>query len=215
MGATPGMTLHQRHCANNSARTILRKRGGGMGNHDQGGQLAGRSPWGGRRRWRLGIGAIAIAACLGTGAAAALEPVEQEILDAHNRYRTEVGVAPLGWSAQLASQARSWATELARTGRFEHAANTNGAGENLAIATAGAYRPRALVGLWGAERQYFRPGRFPQVSSTGRWGDVGHYTQMVWRSTTAVGCAIATGDGMDVLVCRYTPPGNVTGQRVY
>lgn len=145
----------------------------------------------------------------------ALEPVEQELLDAHNRYREGVGAAPLVWSAQLAAAARSWATELARTGRFEHATNTGGAGENLAIATAGAYRPRALVGLWGAERQYFRPGTFPQVSSTGRWRDVGHYTQMIWRSTTTVGCAIATEDGIDVLVCRYTPPGNVMGQWVH
>jgi len=51
--------------------------------------------------------------------------------------------------------------------------------------------------------------------STGNWADVGHYTQMIWKNTTAVGCAVATGGGMDPLVCRYSPSGNFIGQPVY
>jgi len=38
---------------------------------------------------------------------------------------------------------------------------------------------------------------------------------MVWRKTTEVGGAIATGGGNDVLVCRYSPPGNVIGEPVF
>jgi uncharacterized protein YkwD len=38
--------------------------------------------------------------------------MEQEILDAHNKYRSEVGVPPLHWSNELAAQAKQWANHL-------------------------------------------------------------------------------------------------------
>ena len=53
----------------------------------------------------------------------------------------------------------------------------------------------------------------------------GHYTQMVWRTTKEVGCATASGSGsvsqaqgggsgeVVYLVCRYSPPGNMQGER--
>ncbi|WP_335680424.1 CAP domain-containing protein [Sphingomonas melonis] len=62
------------------------------------------------------------------------------MLAAHNRARGEVGVAPLVWSDTLASSARGYAEEMARTGRFEHAAQPMGPGrqgENLWTGTRG------------------------------------------------------------------------------
>jgi hypothetical protein len=69
-----------------------------------------------------------------------------------------------------------------------------------------------MVGAWASERSMFRPARFPDVSTTGNWADVGHYTQMIWPATTRVGCAIGSSAAADFLVCRYWPSGNVTGQ---
>lgn len=71
-----------------------------------------------------------------------------------------------------------------------------------------------MAGGWVDEKRMFRAGIFPEVSSTGRWSDVAHYTQIIWRGTARVGCAIHQGEAWDVLVCRYLPPGNVVGQRV-
>ena len=72
-----------------------------------------------------------------------------------------------------------------------------------------------LVGLWGAEKQYFVYGTFPDVSTSGSWSDVGHYTQLVWGATQQVGCGIANGKGDMYLVCQYYPSGNWDGEPVY
>jgi len=36
-----------------------------------------------------------------------------------------------------------------------------------------------------------------------------HFTQMVWRTTTQIGCASATCGGEILWVCRYMPAGNI------
>lgn len=80
------------------------------------------------------------------------------------------------------------------------------------MGTRGAYSPEQMVGTWIRERSYYRPGLFPAVSRTGNWMDVGHYTQMIWRTTTHVGCAVHRTARFDYLICRYSPPGNVDGR---
>jgi hypothetical protein len=60
----------------------------------------------------------------------------------------------------------------------------------------------------------FVPGVFPAVSRTGNWIDVAHYTQIVWPTTTRVGCAIYSSRSWDFLICRYSPSGNIDGRRV-
>ena len=168
-----------------------------------------------------GIAGLAVAKTSGSDRSIAssqakqAKAVEQEILAAHNKYRKEVGVPDLTWSPTLAAHAQAWADQLASTGKFDHSTDPHGEGENLAKGTVRADRAAELVGLWGGEKQYFQPGTFPDVSTTGNWMDVGHYTQLVWRDTTQVGCGVATGGGSTVLVCRYSPPGNYEGEPVY
>ena len=141
-------------------------------------------------------------------------PLAETLLAEHNAYRKAVGVPELAWSPTLAAHADVWAKDLASRGAFEHA-SVDGEGENLWAGTAGGFLPNAMVRAWGNEQKDFRNGSFPDVSTTGNWHAVGHYTQIVWRRTTTVGCAVATGHGTDVLVCRYAPPGNVMGQKTF
>ena len=85
----------------------------------------------------------------------------------------------------------------------------------ILVATLLNHALAGLVGDWIAKKAQYRPGVFPNVSRTGNWVDVGHYTQVVWSGTTHVGCAITRRDDRSILACRYAPPGNIDGQRVF
>ena len=69
-----------------------------------------------------------------------------------------------------------------------------------------------MVGAWIDEHRAFRPGVFPNVSRTGNWADVSHYTQGILRGTTRVGCVIHATARLDYLICRYSLPGNIDGR---
>jgi len=57
--------------------------------------------------------------------------------------------------------------------------------------------------MWYAEVSKSNKGLVSSFS-----GSTGHYTQIVWRSTTAIGC----GTSGSLLVCQYGPPGNHRGK---
>jgi len=135
------------------------------------------------------------------------------ILEIHNQVRSGVGVGPITWDPALAAGADRWAVELARTGRFEHSPSPlrPGQGENLWMGTRGGFSVDHMVGSWVGEARWFRPGVFPNVSRGGDWSRVGHYTQMIWRGSTRVGCALRSSPRYDYLVCRYAPAGNILG----
>lgn len=160
------------------------------------------------------LAAIAAAALI---PAAHAQGLSEQMLSLHNSERAQVGVAPLTWSDNLAADAQRWADHLASTGQFEHAGSDENpdSGENLAAGGAGSFTATQLAQLWAGEKAYFRYGKFPDLSTDGNWASVGHYTQVIWRNTTEIGCAVATGSGSDYLVCRYNPPGNYSGQAPY
>jgi hypothetical protein len=142
--------------------------------------------------------------------------LEERLLATHNRERALFGAPPLKWDPSLAVAAASYGPSLSALGRLQHSSRANrpGQAENLWMGTRGAFAPEAMVGSWNSEKQFFRPGIFPSVSSTGNWQDVAHFTQVVWRGTTHVGCALYRDTRWDFLICRYWPKGNIDGRIV-
>lgn len=143
---------------------------------------------------------------------------DMRVLAAHNRERDSLGVPPLRWNVELAAGAKQWSDHLARTSGFEHSPDHPGdvpLGENIWGGTPGAFTPEAMVTLWISEKRHFRSGIFPGISRTGNVADVSHYTQLMWRSTREVGCALSRGAREEILVCRYSSPGNIIGRPVY
>lgn len=129
----------------------------------------------------------------------------------HNKVRADVGVGAMQWSASLAAYAQEWAEHLAGTTcKMAHRTERQ-YGENLFQGTAGHYTAVDAAKSWEAEKKDYRGGVLTQAN----WHPAGHYTQMVWRETTAVGCGEAVCAGTLIVACNYDPPGNYIGRRPY
>ena len=140
--------------------------------------------------------------------------LQRTVLGAHNAARAQFGVAPLAWSEELAAQALQHAQYMASTGIYGHdrtPGRRKKMGENLCRGQRGQFYYDVMVGVMVEEARLVRPGVFPNNSATGNWNDVAHYTQIVWPTTTAVGCALASSATTDYFVCRYSPTGNKDG----
>jgi hypothetical protein len=178
--------------------------------------------------------AIATLCIASTAGAQAFVPgatgeLASRLLAAHNHERALVGAPPLQWDPSLADHAASYGPTLARLGTLVHSPREGRPGEreNLAMAWHGTMSAEQLVDMWSREKLLIERGssgpncpqqfgclRFPAVSRTGRWEDIAHYTQMVWATTTRVGCAIYSAN-WDYLICRYSPPGNIDGKPIF
>jgi pathogenesis-related protein 1 len=148
----------------------------------------------------------------------AADPFAEGFVAAHNLHRARVSPAAkpalpsVTWSNELAAQARAWAERC----QFDH--SKTDLGENLSARTDMA-DPEVIVAAWAAEGESFDYARNRCAS-----GEVcGHYTQVVWRDSTQIGCGVAQcggggpfGDHEWVMwVCNYSPAGNWSGQRPY
>jgi pathogenesis-related protein 1 len=146
------------------------------------------------------------------------DPFADGFVAAHNLYRSRVSPAAkpalptVTWSSELATQARTWAEQC----QFNH--SKTDLGENLSARTDLA-EPEAIVAAWMAEGQAFDYAKNRCAS-----GEIcGHYSQVVWRNSTTIGCGMARcgaggpfGDHEWFMwVCNYSPAGNWKGERPY
>ncbi|MFH1529706.1 MAG: CAP domain-containing protein [Pseudomonadota bacterium] len=142
--------------------------------------------------------------------------------EAHNEYRQEEHDVTLVWNDEIAAYAQEWAEYL----RDNHDCNLQhrawlgmaekGYGENLYGASAWGMRlnttPQEVVAAWWSEVSDY------DYASNSCTGVCGHYTQLMWKGSTHLGCGVAFCDGgdgtqSDVWVCNYNPPGNYIGQK--
>lgn len=152
---------------------------------------------------------IAILCMLAAAAMAADEnQLARDMLTAHNEVRAKVGIPPLAWSDNLARAAQEWANQLIAERRFDHRPKSK-TGQNLFRMDGGRETPKKVVERWASEAANFN------YKANRCKGECGHYTQIVWRSTIEVGCAVARGGTREVWVCEYAPPGNYVGRRPY
>ena len=149
-------------------------------------------------------------------------------LDAHNRVRAKHRLPSLKWSYKLAAYSQQWADRLGKGSRckMRHRRGTPPYGENLYWSSPTVWTEgdtevaretnritiREVVKVWTDEERWYDYNR--NSCQPGR--RCGHYTQVVWRDTTEVGCAMKVcADQSQTWVCSYNPPGNYIGVRPY
>lgn len=148
------------------------------------------------------------------------------IVAAHNRWRAQAGITEkLSYSPALTESAQSWVDNLKLNHhcQMRHSKPDGKYGENLYWASALTWSdgrkelqrvsPEKVVDSWGSEKS-----DYDYASNRCTAGKMcGHYTQMVWRTTRTVGCAMAVcGDTREqVWACRYQPAGNQTDRKPY
>lgn len=124
------------------------------------------------------------------------------MLNEHNAKRElHTNTPDLTWSDTLATYAQNYADEYDCSGALTHSGGSYG--ENLAL----GYGTTGAVDAWYNEISSY------DFSNPGFSSSTGHFTQVVWKSTSQVGCGIKTcgNEWGDYIVCSYESAGNVIG----
>lgn len=157
---------------------------------------------------------------------------DSDILGAHNVVRERAGLAPLAWSAALASLASERVRKLAEDGCYiRHSpldyrwreAGFQYVGENLYKVINMVPTGVDIVDAWYVEVEDYTYGRVGDPCTRSRCASrrsppctLGHFTQVMWSETSDVGCARAEcphqAKRTFVAVCHYGPGGNIVGR---
>lgn len=138
---------------------------------------------------------------------------------AHNRERAALALAPLAWSDALATEAQQWADQLALEDcvlRYDpNPQRRERTGQNLFRAYGSApyegYKrsPADAAARWLRDGQQYDHGSHRCKAELG--SQCGAYLQMIWETTTAMGCGRARCETAEVWACHYTPRGGQEG----
>lgn len=152
------------------------------------------------------------------GGQAGLTAWQQEFVTAHNAARRAATPAPspplpdVSWDTAAEAFAKLGADRCI----FDHR-DQNQFGENLFASTENS-SPTDVVQSWDGEKADYR------YASNTCTAVCGHYTQVVWRSSTKIGCATTRCTTNSpfrsfptwyLTACNYSPPGNFVGQKPY
>ncbi|XP_004226023.2 peptidase inhibitor 16-like [Ciona intestinalis] len=172
---------------------------------------------------------------IGTNAEAVNQPPlnivdANHAVDAHNFNRANViprasNMLKMSWNSSLGKLAQNHANKCV----YKHSTNRRNVGsfwyvgENMYLQSNFATRSKALdnaIGSWQSESDNYNYQMNICLS-----GQCGHYTQVVWADSHALGCGVANCRNVRVgkhiwktaqlVICNYGPGGNVNRARPY
>ncbi|ORX37827.1 CAP domain-containing protein [Kockovaella imperatae] len=132
-----------------------------------------------------------------------------QFLNLHNTFRAEYGAGKVTWNTTMAQ----FAADAANTCNYGHTGGPYG--ENIAAGVGGGYNITSAFDSWANEASLYN------WNSPGYQESTGHFTQIVWKGTTQIGCAMAScadntifdnyGQNSLYVVCEYAAAGNIVG----
>jgi pathogenesis-related protein 1 len=160
-------------------------------------------------------------------------PLAQDVIDAfvaaHNQARSgplnptpSPSLPPVSWDATLADSVYNYAIKCqGSSGLLSHNADRSTdyqalggsgyVGENIYGSSGSGATPNDAMSLWMSEASSYD-------YASGNIGNAGHYTQVVWRDSVRIGCAIVDCPALtyhNTVICDYAPGGNISGQKPY
>jgi hypothetical protein len=152
-----------------------------------------------------------------------------ELVTAHNQVRAgplnppaNPPLPPVAWDAALADVAYNYLTRCSASGdlvahnqnRTDDYAALGGrdyVGENIYGSSGTTARPGDAVRAWASEAATYD-------YAANNIQAAGHYTQLVWRASVRLGCAVVDCPAVrfrNTVLCDYAPGGNIIGERPY
>jgi hypothetical protein len=130
----------------------------------------------------------------------------KKCLELHNKKRKSdknVKAPAMTWDPKLAAEAKKWASKIASKKKLDHdkSIKSKNVGENLAMGDGSC---NSAVKMWYDEIKDYKP----KMDISANLMKVGHYTQLMWKSSKKLGC----GASGKYVVCRYSPAGNMKGK---
>jgi hypothetical protein len=212
---------------------------GGAGNSPTGSAGTGSVSTGsaGTGSVSTGRGGAAGTASTGAGGQAGghTNPLSQDLINAfvtaHNQARSgplnptpSPALPPVTWDYVLADSAYNYTIKCQGSGGLlSHNANRTTdyqalggtdsyVGENIYATTGRTVQPADAVTSWMSEAPDYD-------YATNNISAAGHYTQVVWRQSVRIGCAIFDCPSSltyhNTVLCDYAPGGNITNQKPY
>lgn len=130
----------------------------------------------------------------------------EDLISSHNGFRKNHSAPDLNWNVNMQKFAQKWAETIAKKDKMEHRPN-NKYGENIYWTSGGKLDAKSAVKAWYDEIKFYN------YKKPGFGMKTGHFTQVVWKESTELGCGSAKSKrGGTYLVCNYNPPGNYEGQ---
>jgi len=133
-----------------------------------------------------------------------LSALEADLLQETNAKRALHGAPLMTWNWELADYAANYAANNFDCNNVQLIHSGGPYGENLAAGYVGGFEP---VDAWYDEIKDY------DYSNPGYSGATGHFTQLIWKASVELGCAVVmcNNEWRQYTICEYNPRGNLVG----
>lgn len=135
------------------------------------------------------------------------DTLKENVIFLHNQIRQTLQKSPLQRSIELEKKATDELKILCQKPYSYHVTDEYGNNQYRSVKYPTS---QEIVNFWLREQRYYQGKPVTELGLM----QYGHFTQMIWGTTTHIGCALdTTKGGLYIFLCLYSPKGNKIGQK--